>query len=207
MTNTQVRVKLSDKYTEVVIMNKRKLNYRYILMGLGVLFGLLTPIQAVKNESHIINLPASEKLELNQEWIKYTSKKVLKKISSYPFLENKKLTGLMGTLNTEVKFYNTKREGNVSKWFNKECSRLEELYPKTTSDIEFDEDKNLCKIVMYPTKKRKGMIQFLRAKNIKEGKVFIYSFNFFTPQSDESNPPEQWERMKASVIKLMEANI
>ena len=113
----------------------------------------------------------------------------------------------MGTLSTEVKFYNIQREGNLKNWFQKECKKLEELYPKEKASIHYDESKLACSVELFPTEKSKGMVQYLKAKSIKDNKVFIYTYNFFTPMKDQKHDHKEWETMKASISKLMEANL
>ncbi len=189
---------------------------RHYFITLVTLFGLMVPIQAikVKDLSQSIALVAGEKLDLNKEWIKYSSQKILKKVSSYPFLEHKSHQGLMGTLNTEVKYYNSERSGKLSKWFKNECKKLENFYPKNNSSIRYDEDKVLCVVELKPTEKSKGMIQYMRAKSAtqkaktKASKVYVYTYNFFTPMTNQkSKKVSSWSDMKASVSKLMEANL
>ncbi len=194
-------------------MKDRKIKIQskaYTLIALFAI-GVLTPLQAVDSKDtqkldKIIKLPAGRELKLNSNWMKYTSKKILSKISSYPMLENKNHHGLMGTLNTEVKFFNKKREGNITQWFGKECNRLKDLYPPQDSKVIYEKEKLLCKIELHPSSKTKGMIQYLKAKNIRDNKVFIYSYNFFTPLK-KSNKLAQWTDMKKEVSKLMEANL
>ncbi len=190
-------------------------SYRHYILTLMTIFGLMVPTNAVdtikiKDLSQTIPLAAGEKLDLNRDWIKYSSQKVLKQVSSYPFLEHKKLKGLMGTLNTEVKFYNTKKEGNLSQWFKKQCKKLEEFYPQGHSKIRYEANKVLCIVELLPTKQSKGMIQYMKVKSIKKEKdktkVFVYTYNFFTPMKDNKNK-DHWDEMKASVTKLMEANL
>ncbi len=161
----------------------------------------------IKDTSKIIALPAGEQLKLNSEWIKYASDKVMKQVTSYPFLENTKLKGLMGTLNTEVKFYNIQKEGKLEQWFNKECKKLESFYPKEKSKISFDKSKLFCKVELLPSAQSKGMIQFLKAKSIKDNQVFVYTYNFYTPMRDKKHDEKEWEEMKSSITKLMDANL
>lgn len=192
------------------------LSYRHYFFTLMTVFGLMVPTQAikVKDLSQTIPLPAGEKLNLNREWIKYSSQKVLKKVSSYPFLEHKSHHGLMGTLNTEVKFYNNSKEGKIEKWFSKECKKLESFYPKKNSVIRYDESKVLCIVELKPTEQSKGMIQYMKAKpiksNNKDSKVYVYTYNFFTPMKNQKGSKRKvssWDEMKSSVSKLMDANL
>jgi len=173
--------------------------------------GTIYNIQAQKPEDQSINLAAGETFQLNNDWIQYASTKVLKKVSSYPFVENKNLKGLVGTLNTEVKFYNMKKEGNLEQWFAKQCKQLVNLYPKDHSRIRMEKNNSVCIVEISPTEEEKGMIQYMKAKSIKthgnDNQVFVYTYNFYTPLKSAMKPKNSWAKMKAAVEYLMNANL
>ena len=75
-----------------------------------------------------IPLPAGESLKLSDDWHSYTSKKIINTATSYPFVEHKKLKGLLGVLDTEVKLVDLKKLGTSEKWFSGECEKLKDLY-------------------------------------------------------------------------------
>jgi len=178
----------------------------FFLCANPTLLAKSTKVKA-KDLSQKVKLSDAVEFKLNSHWMKHPPLRGHKGAPTYPFIEHKKIKGLVATFSMQKKDIRHKKM--FKKWSKLSCDELVSHFPKDHIKLEFDDQKSMCKVILPATSKSKGMIQYRRGHWIASSpkdKAIIVTTNFFTPMLSKDGNSAQWKSMKDAVSELMKAN-